>query len=182
MGLKLTKFDFNPAYCVHQHTDPNSQCLRFPRGFVGEGLRVLVEPIAAEPWVGCFERIPTYSDLLFACPNDQHLCVIAGGQGYIVKTNDPSVNVECPAVPINDGIGARAAGLIVLATFTDLLAYDARMDLRWHLRNVSDDGIKLDSLTANEVLGHRWSPASTTWAPFSIALPSGSSDAVGSIT
>jgi hypothetical protein len=133
MGLNLTKFDFSPAYSAHEHTDPNSKCLRFPRGFVGEGLKVSVEPIGAEPWVGCFERIPTYSDLLFACPNNQHL-------------------------------------------------YDARMDLRRYLRNVSDDGIKLDSLTADEVHGHRWSPASMTWTPFSIPLPSGSSDAVGSIT
>ena len=110
----------------------------------------------SEIWVGVFGRgaLKNYNAVC-KFPDDKHVFVIAGGQGYIL---DCSTRKLCHKTSIDYFVGAMVApckDLTIVCDFTRLYAFDTK-ELIWRSDRVALDGIKLDSSTENELSGKIW--------------------------
>lgn len=121
------------------------------------GLLVEVRPENAPPWVGMFafgtaSRTPSTHSEICPTPDPDRLCVVARGAGYLVSAHHPKSWEPVASVPITDVRSVPRAGVLVLATYTDLFAYDAS-GIAWRTPRLAWDGLHIDRVTDTEVHG-----------------------------
>lgn len=101
-------------------------------------------------WMGTFSggyRSPLALHGIFSMPDPDRLLVVSRGAGYIVEPS-PSKPVEfVPILPITGRLSSVKEGLLIIAGFTDIQAFD-RSGSRLRKAHVSRDGIALLELKA----------------------------------
>jgi hypothetical protein len=107
-------------------------------------------------------------------PNPDMLCVVSQGAGYIVSTSQPDIWEEVALAPIIDVRRVQAAGVVVFATYTEILAYGAE-GVTWRTRRLSWDGLKIVSVDAKVLVGEYWDVRSEAMQHFQVDLVSGES-------
>jgi hypothetical protein len=75
---------------------------------------------------------------------------VAKGDGYLVDTGNPEQWERVATTPTIDVRGINKQGIIVLASFTHLVAYD-KAGLLWKTKQLSWDTLKVISLTEDEL-------------------------------
>ncbi|MGH2779923.1 MAG: hypothetical protein ACRDLA_00620 [Thermoleophilaceae bacterium] len=114
---------------------------------LAEGPILAVTPASGEPWIGVFHGgeygvPPAAPSQVIGWPDEKSLCVVKGGAGCLVRTDDPAANSEIDAFPITDVLAIPDRGLVVFADFTDLIAYDPD-GVAWRSGRVALDDVKI---------------------------------------
>jgi hypothetical protein len=140
-----------------------------------DGILVRVRPEKGEPWLGTFafgqEASKSASGIL-SMPSPHQFCVVATGAGYIVAANVPTTWEAVQATPIIDVRSVRAQGLIVFATYTNLVAY-GRTGLKWRTKRLSWDNLKITEVTDTFIKGEFWDIRSEAMDTFTVDLATG---------
>lgn len=134
-----------------------------------------VEPYDGRSWVGIFAG--DYGDqnaanLVASCPNRLQICVVAGGDGYIVETNQPSRWLKVQAFPIREALPIPECNLLVFADETQVVAYGPR-GLAWQTRDLVSDDLKITNVTNQSISGVGWDASEGHEVEFEVDLESG---------
>lgn len=109
---------------------------------------------------------------LFATPNPNDLCAVAGGYAYIADTRTPETCDLLAMKPITSVLVAAEANLLLFAGFHKILAW-GRDGLAWETDRLSWEGIQLDDVEPNTLHGTGWNMPSDKEIPFTVDLRTG---------
>jgi hypothetical protein len=140
-----------------------------------DGILAEVRPENGELWLGTFafgQIAPKGTSGIFTTPNPHQLCVVATGEGYIVSANAPTTWEPVRATPIIDVRLIRAQGLMVFASFTDLVAYGPT-GIRWRTKRLTWDNLKITEVTDAFIKGEFWDIRTEATASFTVDLATG---------
>ena len=150
--------------------------LPFPedgQGSFSEGLVVKISPSNKDAWVGNFHRGLSGPDIVLEHPDQRHMIVIAGGQGYII---DPETAKQTHQLSdlIKHAIPVPELGAVVLGD--DLQFESIRAEgLWWKSGRISWDGFRNIAVSGIILTGESYSAVDQEWSPFVLDLTSGAS-------
>ena len=124
----------------------------------GDCTMIEVVPYGGPRWTGLFERgykSPEALTGIFATPNEDELCVVASGEGYLVRASDPTNWEKVRSFPIRDVRLLNKEAIIVFADFTTLIAYNEK-GVAWKTPEISWDGLKITEVTQGQIKGLAW--------------------------
>jgi hypothetical protein len=142
-----------------------------------DGIFVEVCPEHGHPWQGTFafgHVAPKGASGIFTTPDPLRVCVVAKGAGYFVSASEPTSWELVRVTPITDVRPVHAQGIIVFASFTDLVAY-GRTGIKWRTKRLSWDNLKITEVTDNLIRGESWDIRSEAVAYFLVDLATGTS-------
>lgn len=131
--------------------------LFFPPDQAGgrDGVTVRVQPETGAAWIGTFafggsgERGVTRA---LSLPEPDKLCVVSRGAGYVVSASTPEAWERVAATPIVDVRAIVSAGIVVLATHTEILALGDR-GVKWKTKRLAWDGLRILSIGERTLIG-----------------------------
>lgn len=176
---QFEQLGFAPAYMCEANPeysgDGSARMLLFIRSgrtLTGSGLCVSVEPDHHDSWMGTFDWDNVDYSRICACPNPNHLCVIARGCLYIVDVTSPEKCLMPNFGPVTDMIAVPTREKLLFADFTNLLSLGPH-GIEWVSERISSDGIAIDWVndTLCRVIG--WSAASNKEVNVEIDLQTG---------
>lgn len=140
-----------------------------------DGLTLEIRPDNAPPWLGTF----AFGDILksalsgvFSMPDRSRVCVVARGQGYTVRADQPTLWEPVQAAPITGVLPLPSKRLLVFATFTILVAY-GEGGIKWRTKRLSSDGLQISSVTDSAIHGTCWDATVSAVKPFIVDLATG---------
>jgi hypothetical protein len=89
---------------------------------------------------------------VLSMPDSERLCVVARGAGYVVTASKPDVWEAVRAIPITDVRAIPAAGLVVFADYTEMLAY-GEDGPKWRTKRLAWDGLKILAVGDRTLMG-----------------------------
>lgn len=113
-----------------------------------DGLIVHVYPRSSNSWVGIFgfgDLLSKGKNGLFSWPDPGKLCVVARAQGYVVRVDEPVSYESIDVHPIVEVIPIRSRGLVVFASYTELVAY-GKPGVVWVSDRLSWDGFTVTAV------------------------------------
>ena len=134
-----------------------------------------IHPEQGERWLATFafgQVTPKGVTGVFTTPDPQRVCVVAKGAGYLVSASFPTRWEPVNATPIIDVRPISAHGIIVFASFTDLVAY-GQSGIKWKTRRLTWDGLRITDITAKSIKGEFWDIRSEAMATFVVDLTTG---------
>lgn len=142
-----------------------------------EGLVVRVEPREGEAWVGNFQGVggDSYRSVVFATPSPDHIGVVSDGVGYRVRADAPTEYEVMPSHPIRDVRRVPGRDMVVLADFTNLVAYGPE-GLLWCSKRLGWDDLEIRGMTAAVIQVVTWDPTIAgggDWVSFSVDTATG---------
>lgn len=171
-----------PAIYEFEHLNEldsvHTRRLFFPGGTSAggsDGINVHVIPHNGVDWVGTFAsgRLGSNASTgVWTTPNPTKLCIISQGQGYIVDALSPGACEPLPIFPIFAVRSSAKHRLLIFASYTELLAYGV-MGVIWRTKRLSWDGLKLTSMTEDQLCGHFWDIRSESEQSFTVDLATG---------
>ncbi len=121
---------------------------------------------------------PSMPTGVWASPNADEMCAVAGGYAYLVDTTAPERVTQISLRPVTAVRVLEAEGLLLFAGFTNLVAWGAD-GLRWTTARLSWEGVTLGEVTGGQVHGTGWEMMSDKELPFSVDLRTGSHEGGG---
>lgn len=125
-----------------------------------DGVLIRVTPHSGEPWLGVFAQGDFANAVtgIYSCPDENSVCVISAGQGYVVRADNPQDWEEIEGYPVLDVRPVSSRRLLVFADFTTLLAYGSD-GKSWVTSRLSSDGLKITEATPNYIRVSGWDAA-----------------------
>jgi hypothetical protein len=117
-----------------------------------DGLLLRMTPRDAESWIGTFAFGAGRFSRVLSLPDPEKVCVVSRGEGYIVSARDPRAWEALRFAPITDARAAPAAGVVVFAKLTEMMAYGAT-GVRWRTGRLAWDGLKILEVTGKSITG-----------------------------
>lgn len=142
-----------------------------------DGLIVRVEPNDADAWIGMFAFGNIDADALTyagTMPDLRKFYVASRGAGYIIDAANPSSWEEVSVIPVMDSRAVPAAGIVVFANYTELVAYDVD-GLKWSTKRLAWDGLRILEVSAHTIVGEYWDIRSEAMERFEVDLATGTS-------
>jgi hypothetical protein len=153
-----------------------------PRQIAGEedtlargALHLLVHPQQDAPFLATcalgFQDASMPSGV-WACPDAQQLCAVAGGYAYVLHPREPE---RCTQVDLRPVVEVRALPeqqLLLFVGFHTLLAWDANGQ-RWQTKRLSWEGIRLTKIAEQTLHGFGWDLMTDQEIPFAVDLSTG---------
>jgi hypothetical protein len=140
-----------------------------------DGILVEVRPEHGQPWLGTFafgQIAPKGVSGIFTTPDPQRLCVVSKGEGYFVSATTPTAWEAIRATPIIHVRSIGAQGIIVFASFTELVAYGSA-GMKWRTKRLTWDNLKIVEVTDAFIKGEFWDIRSEATANFVVDLATG---------
>jgi hypothetical protein len=109
---------------------------------------------------------------VFACPNADEMCAVAGGYAYVVDTQRPERCTQIPLRPVADVKVAPEAVLLVFVGFHSLVAWGAG-GFAWETRRVSWEGVRVTEIEGGVLKGFGWDMMTDREVPFTVDLRTG---------
>jgi len=141
------------------------------RGCHSEGFVVEISPSPLQSWVANFQRGGGSLDRVIEHPDDRHLIVVAGGQGYVI---DPS---SCELTCL---LGWRVSSLLIISDRRQVVISDdirlqlvGSQGLVWSTRRIGWDGIQELSHDGDCIRGQAWKVIDDCWVDFTVDLETG---------
>jgi hypothetical protein len=141
----------------------------------GDGIMVRVTPEGGGAWIGTFafgKFGNSAVSKVVTTPNPERLCVVSRGAGYLVSARDPGEWEGVKAIPVIDIRSIPGAGVLVFASFTDLVAYGAE-GIRWRTGRLTWDSMKLVEVTDEKIVGQYWDIRSEETQRFEVDVATG---------
>jgi hypothetical protein len=190
----LLRLDF-PAQYELVALDRITRSGEFPRAFgfpggyaldrqreLSAGVIVGIRPKSRDGWIGVFElgayaAPPAARRQVIGMPDEVAVCVVEGGVGVIVRTDDPTATTEIASFPITGVTVVRDHGIVVFADFTSLTAYDTN-GLLWESERLALDDLRVLAVEADVLKVSGYDPTTTyeEHSLFTVDLRTGRSD------
>lgn len=138
-------------------------------------LQVLVHPAAGGTFLATcalgFQSaaMPTG---VFACPDTDEICAVAGGYAYIVDTANPTQCAHLPMKPVVEVLVVPEHNLLVFAGFHGLMAWGSD-GMAWETARLSWEGIRLDGVEGDSLHGYGWNMHTDRDVAFTVDLRTG---------
>jgi hypothetical protein len=136
-----------------------------------DGLLVRCHAPGHDPWIGLFASGGWGARGLYPHPDEQTLCVVADGAGYMVRVDDPTQWMEIEADPVVDVRPLPSQGLLLVSNHSRVVAY-GRTGVAWTTW-LPVDGIEFSDITADQIRGWATDPMYDDRIHFSIDLGTG---------
>ena len=119
-------------------------------------------------------RDPSMPSGVYACPNADEMCAVAGGYAYVVDTRKPERCTQIPLRPVAEVRVAAEAELLVFVGFQSLVAWGGG-GLAWETRRLSWEGVRVTEVSGGVLKGFGWDLMSDREVPFTVNLRTGES-------
>jgi len=154
----------------------------YPQQIAGEedalargALQILVRPAAGGIFLATCAlgfTNPTMPTGVFACPNPQQMCAVAGGYAYVVDTTQPE---NCTHISLKPVVEIRALvthGLLLFVGFHSIAAW-AREGIAWESARLSWEGVRITGVEGDALHGVGWNLLTDREVVFSLDLLTG---------
>jgi hypothetical protein len=141
-----------------------------------DGVMVQLFPDNGKPWIGIFafgDILPSGDCQVFPGPGRSHLTVLAKGNAYVVSPNNPDRFICVKSCPVIRALPVPSRKLMLFHDYTEIVAYNEN-GLAWETDRISWDGITIENVTEDEVIGEAWDAPNEKYVGFSVDLTDGS--------
>jgi len=115
---------------------------------------------------------PTMPTGLYACPNPDELCAVAGGYAYIINSLDPTRSTHIALKPVVEVREVPSHNLILFVGFHTVLAYGSNGEA-WQTSRLSWEGLRISSIEGDTLHGIGWNMLTNNDVPFTVDLRTG---------
>jgi hypothetical protein len=152
-----------------------------PQQEMHDGPILAVYPSESPPWIGVFAGggygvPPAAPATIIAMPDFESICVVRTGLGCIIHVDRPEQPERVETFPVTDIYVAPEHEVILLADFTDLVAFGHAGKL-WSSGRLAWDNLKIVGIdgTSIEMTGFH-APRNDLRYPFTVDLSTGESE------
>jgi hypothetical protein len=154
----------------------------YPQQIAGEedalargALQLLIRPAAGGTFLATCAlgfTDPSMPTGIFACPNPQELCAVAGGYAYIIDTLSPDDCTHIALKPVTEVHPLSANNLILFIGFHSIIAWGAQGQA-WQSARLSWEGVRIATIEENTLHGTGWNLLTDKEVPFTLDLLTG---------
>jgi len=114
---------------------------------------VEVVPAVGGAWLGWFEAdVVDSMNGAFACPSENDLLVVSGGNGYVVSAAHPGKFEILPG--LIQGV-ARVPGMPLMAVWDEQdIALYGRSGMVWWAERVAEEGLRITAITPESIAAY----------------------------
>jgi hypothetical protein len=109
---------------------------------------------------------------IFACPNPDELCAVAGGYAYIIDTAQPGRSTHLRLRPVVELRVLGEHGLLLFAGFHQIAAW-GKDGLAWETARLSWEGLRLGDVKDGRLHGFGWNMPTDQEVEFAVNLRTG---------
>lgn len=128
------------------------------------GLWLRVIPSSGKTWIGVFafdHASRAGISRVLSSPQANRVCVISGGNAFVVNVDNPEQWEKIPAMPALDVRSIPQLGLLIFTDFTGLTAYGIS-GLAWCSPRVCCDGLKITNISEDAIEGTGYDPRNSS--------------------
>lgn len=154
----------------------------YPQQIAGEedalargALQLMVRPASG----GAFLAIcalgftdPSMPTGVYACPNPDEICAVAGGYAYIIDTTHPERSTHIALKPVVEVRSLEEQNLLLFAGFHTIVAWGEHGEA-WQTAKLSWEGVRITDIAANTLHGFGWDLMTDKEVAFSVDLLTG---------
>jgi hypothetical protein len=138
-------------------------------------LEVMITPHSGEAFLAtCALGFagPSVATGVWACPDPDWLCALAGGYAYLIDTRDPDTWEQVEYRPVVEVRPLVDEGLLLFASFHTLLAYGATGKC-WKTARLTSEGLRLGEVCDGRLQGWGWDMRTDREMEFFVDLKTG---------
>ncbi len=109
---------------------------------------------------------------VFACPNANEMCAVAGGYAYVIDTAQPTRCTHIASKPVVDVRILLAQRLLLFVGFHSMVAWGSD-GLAWESARLSWEGVRITSIDGDVLHGIGWNLMTDREVAFSVDLLTG---------
>ena len=109
---------------------------------------------------------------IFACPNPQEMCAVAGGYAYVIDTRRPEHCTHIALKPVVEIHPLAAQQLLLFVGFHSIVAWGTN-GMAWESARLSWEGVRITSVDGDVLHGTGWNMMTDQEAAFSLDLLTG---------
>lgn len=109
---------------------------------------------------------------VYACPNPQELCAVAGGYAYIIDTTHPEHCTHIPLKPVIEAQPLPAQKLLLFVGFHLIVAW-GEQGQAWESARLSWEGVRITGIEGDILHGIGWNLLTDKEVPFTLDLLTG---------
>jgi hypothetical protein len=115
---------------------------------------------------------PSMPTGVFACPNPDELCAVAGGYAYIVDTTHPERSTHIELKPVVEVRSLPEQNLLLFSGFHTIVAW-GKDGQAWQTAKLSWEGLRITAIEGNTLHGFGWNLMTDKEVAFSVDLLTG---------
>ena len=115
---------------------------------------------------------PSMPTAVFACPNSQQMCAVAGGYAYVIDTTNPERCTHVALKPVVEVRSIITHNLLLFVGFHSIVAWGSE-GLLWESARLSWEGVRITGIEGNALHGVGWNLLTDREAGFSLDLLTG---------
>jgi hypothetical protein len=115
---------------------------------------------------------PTMPTGVFACPNSQEMCAVAGGYAYVIDTSRPERCTHIALKPVVEVRSPVAQKLLLFVGFHSIVGW-GRNGLAWESARLSSEGVHITGIDGDMLHGTGWNLMTDREVAFSLDLLTG---------
>ena len=154
----------------------------YPQQIAGEedalargALQILVHPATGGAFLATCAlgfTDPAMPTAVYACPNPQEICAVAGGYAYIANTTQPKACTHIALKPVVEVRVLEAQNLLLFVGFHAIAAWGPH-GLAWQSTRLSWEGVRITSIEDTTLHGTGWNLMTDKEVPFALDLLTG---------
>ena len=115
---------------------------------------------------------PSMPTGVFACPNPDELCAVAGGYAYIIDTTHPEQSTHVALKPVVEVRSLPEQNLLLFSGFHTIVAW-GKNGYTWQTGKLSWEGLRITAIEGNTLHGFGWNLMTDKEVAFSVDLLTG---------
>lgn len=115
---------------------------------------------------------PSMPTGVFACPNPDELCAVAGGYAYIIDTTHPEHSTHIALKPVVEVRSLPEQNLLLFSGFHTIVAWGEH-GYAWQTAKLSWEGLRITAIEGNTLHGFGWNLMTDKEVAFSVDLLTG---------
>jgi hypothetical protein len=154
----------------------------YPQQIAGEedalargALQLMVKPVSGGMFLATCAlgfTDPAMPTGVFACPNPQEMCAVAGGYAYVIDTGQPEHCTHIALKPVVEVRMLVAQDLLLFVGFHSIVAW-GRNGVVWESARLSWEGIRITTIEDDVLHGTGWNLLTDREVAFSLDLHTG---------
>jgi hypothetical protein len=109
---------------------------------------------------------------VFACPNPDEMCAVAGGYAYVIDTAQPEHCTHIALKPVVEVRPLMVRELLLFVGFHSIVAW-GRSGLAWESARLSWEGVRITNIDGDVLHGTGWNLMTDREVAFSLDLLTG---------
>ena len=137
--------------------------------------QLMVYPAGEEPYLATCAlgfTDPAMPTGVYACPNPQEICAVAGGYAYIANTTQPKACTHIALKPVVEVRVLEAQKLLLFVGFHAIAAWGPH-GLAWQSTRLSWEGVRITGIEDTTLHGTGWNLMTDKEVPFALDLLTG---------